>query len=112
MRTHVFETTAGWCGIAWREGGVARFTLPSASAEGAVRQLARRAPGAEPAAPPAEIAAVIAAVRRYFDGEAVDLSGPPLALDDPDPFALRVYAAVRALPWGTTTSYGAVAQAL
>jgi methylated-DNA-[protein]-cysteine S-methyltransferase len=112
MRTHVFETAAGFCGIAWEAGGIARFALPASSAGAAERQIARRAPGAEPGTPPAEVAAVIAAVRRYFAGEPVDFRGARLAVEEPDPFTARVYAAVRALGWGETTTYGALAKAL
>lgn len=111
MRTHVFETAAGFCGIAWGEAGITRFLLPSGSAEAAARLLRRRVPDATPGVPPADVAAVVDAVRRYFAGEPVDFAGVRLALDA-DPFATRVYAAVRGLGWGETTTYGAVARAL
>ncbi|HTR12699.1 MAG TPA: cysteine methyltransferase, partial [Roseiarcus sp.] len=65
----IFETTQGFCAIAWSDSGVARFQLPVKSEESAERVLRRRAPGARPAAPPAEIEAAIAAARRYFEGE-------------------------------------------
>jgi methylated-DNA-[protein]-cysteine S-methyltransferase len=112
MQTHVFETAAGFCGIAWGPDGITRFALPASSAAAAERQIARRAAGGESATPPAEVAAVIAAVRRYFEGAAVDFGGVRVAVDAPDPFMARVYAAVRALPWGATTTYGALAREL
>jgi len=112
MQTHVFETAAGFCGIAWGPDGITGFALPVSSAGAAERQIARRAPGAEPGTPPAEVAAVIAAVGRYFAGEPVDFAGARLAVDEPDPFMARVRAAVRALGWGETTTYGALAKAL
>jgi methylated-DNA-[protein]-cysteine S-methyltransferase len=112
MQTHIFETAAGFCGIAWGPEGIARFALPLSSAGRAEREIARRAPGGEPATPPAEVAAVIAAARRYFAGEPVDFSGVRLAVEAPDPFTARVYAAVRALGWGETTTYGALARDL
>jgi methylated-DNA-[protein]-cysteine S-methyltransferase len=111
MRTHVFETAGGFCGIAWTDAGITRFQLPSRSAEAAERLLRRRLPDAEPATPAAEVAEAVAAVGRYFAGEPVDLSRAPLALDAAGPFA-PIYAAVRRLPWGTTTTYGALAREL
>ena len=32
FETHIFETAAGFCGIAWGPGGIARFALPVSSA--------------------------------------------------------------------------------
>jgi methylated-DNA-[protein]-cysteine S-methyltransferase len=90
MRTHVFETAAGFCGIAWDPDGITRFSLPVSSAAAAERQLARRAPGAEPGTPPAEVAAVIAAARRYFAGERVDFTGARLPGSEPDPCKTRI----------------------
>ena len=71
---HVFETALGFCAIAWSDAGVARFQLPTKSAEAADRLMRRRVPGAEPGAPPEDVAAVVAAAKRYFDGEETDFS--------------------------------------
>jgi len=65
---HVFETAMGFSAIAWSDAGVVRFQLPLKSAEAADRLLQRRLSGAEPCAPPEELAAVVAAAKRYFDG--------------------------------------------
>ena len=109
---HVFETEAGWCGIAWSASGVTRFLLPVASEAAARRLMAQRANGAAAAAPSPDVAAVIDAVRRYFAGEATDFSKVPLDLGPQAPFFAQVYEAVRRVPWGGTTTYGAVAKAL
>jgi methylated-DNA-[protein]-cysteine S-methyltransferase len=111
MRYHVFETAGGFCGIAWSDAGITRFQLPVRSAEVAGRLLRRRLPDAEPAAPEAEAAAAIAAVRRYFAGEPADFAGIRLDLDA-DPFVARIDEAVRQLGWGSTTTYGALAREL
>jgi hypothetical protein len=71
----VFETAAGFCGIAWSPAGITRFQLPATGAAAAERLLRRRVPDAEPGPPPPAVAEAVAAVRRYFDGEATDLSG-------------------------------------
>jgi methylated-DNA-[protein]-cysteine S-methyltransferase len=108
MRFHVFQTAAGFCAVAWGEAGIARYHLPVRSAEAAERSLRRRLPDAAPATPDPEVAAAIAAVRRYFAGEQADLSAIRLDLGTQDPFFARVYAAVRRLGRGETTTYGAL----
>ena len=109
---HIFETAGGFCGIAWNDVGVTRFQLPTRSAEATERLLLRRAPGAEPAEPPQEMAEVVVAVRRYFGGEPIDFSGIPADLDGQEDFFKRIYAALRQVGWGHTTTYGALAKEL
>jgi methylated-DNA-[protein]-cysteine S-methyltransferase len=108
----VFETAGGFCGIAWNENGVVRFQLPTSSREATERLLLRRAPGARPGAPTAEIAGVVAAVTRYFGGEETDFSDVRLDLGGEDAFFREIYAAVRRVGWGRTTTYGTLAKEL
>jgi O-6-methylguanine DNA methyltransferase len=54
---------------------------------------------------------VIDRLVRFLDGEPVDLRDIPLALDHLSPFQQRVVAACRAIPYGATRTYGAVAAA-
>lgn len=108
----VFGTARGFCGIAWSDLGIAGFSLPTTTAEAAERRLLRRAPDAEPGAPPPMVADAIAAAVAYFEGEAIDFSRFPLDLGAQDTLFERIYAAVRALPWGETSTYGAIAKAL
>ena len=108
----VFETAGGFCGIAWSDAGIARFQLPTKSAEATERLLLRRVPDAVPGQPPAEVAEAVAAVQRYFAGEQTDFSGFKLDLDDQDEFFRRIYAAARQVAWGSTTTYGALAKEL
>src|SRR5262245_25656281 len=82
----IFETTSGFCGIAWSDTGVARFQLPAKSAEGAERMMRRRAPGAEPGVPTPGVGEVVAAVRRCFEGHAMDFAQLDLDLDGQDEF--------------------------
>jgi methylated-DNA-[protein]-cysteine S-methyltransferase len=111
-RSAILETDAGFCGIGWSAAGIARFHLPARDRDAVARALARRTGGAPEAAPPAPVAAVIADVRRYFEGAAVDFAGAALDPGPQDAFAARVYAHVRLIPWGATTTYGAVARDL
>jgi methylated-DNA-[protein]-cysteine S-methyltransferase len=108
----VFGTARGFCGIAWSNLGITGFGLPSKTAEAAERRLLRRAPDAEPGMPPPLVADAIAAAQAYFEGEAIDFSRFPLDLGAQDTLFERIYAAVRMLRWGETTTYGALAKAL
>jgi methylated-DNA-[protein]-cysteine S-methyltransferase len=107
---HVFETTIGFCAIAWTDAGVARFQLPTKSAEAADRLMRRRAVGAEPGAPPEDVAAVVEAAKLYFAGEEIDFSQVQLDLAGEDAFVTRIYEALRRVGWGRTTTYGALAK--
>ncbi len=108
LRSCVFETAAGFCAIVWSDAGVTHFILPGRSSA-AETSLRRRAPGAEPSAPPPEVAKAIAEARRYFAGEAADFSSVPLDLRHADPFFAQIYDALRRVGWGRTTTYGALA---
>jgi methylated-DNA-[protein]-cysteine S-methyltransferase len=106
---HIFRTAAGFCAIGWSDRGVARFQLPTRTAEAAERLLLRRLPGAR-AASPAPVAGVIAAATDYFEGGRPDFSGLELDLDDVDPLFRSIYDALRHVGWGSTTTYGALAK--
>ncbi|OAP36357.1 cysteine methyltransferase [Sinorhizobium glycinis] len=108
----IFETAAGFCGIAWSERGIARFQLPTRSAEATERLLLRRVPGAEPHEPPEAVAEAVSEVKRYFEGQETDFSGVELDLEEQDAFFKQIYTAARKIPWGRTTTYGALAKEL
>jgi len=108
----IFETAAGWCGIAWNDKGIVRFTLPSSSEVGAERVLLRRLPEATRGAVTPDIARAVASAKRYFAGEHIEFGEFTLDLGHQDPFFAQVYDAVRKLGWGETTTYGTVAKAL
>ncbi|CCF00636.1 methylated-DNA--[protein]-cysteine S-methyltransferase [Sinorhizobium fredii] len=108
----IFETAAGFCGIAWSERGITRFQLPTKSAEATERLLLRRQPGAEPQVPPPAIAEAVREVKRYFEGKETDFSGFELDLEEQDAFFREIYAATRKIAWGQTTTYGALAKDL
>jgi methylated-DNA-[protein]-cysteine S-methyltransferase len=108
----IFETAGGFCGVAWNEAGITRFQLPTKSAEATERLLRRRRPEAEPDTPTAEVAETVAAVKRYFAGEAIDFSDVRLDLGEQSAFFRQVYAAARQVGWGRTTTYGTLAKQL
>ena len=72
--------------------------------------MRRRAKDAAPGAPPAEIAAVVAAAKRYFTGEETDFGGVRLDLEDVDAVFRRIDQAARRVGWGRSTTYGALAK--
>lgn len=108
----LFDTEAGVCGLAWSSRGIARFQLPGHSRTETERLLKRRLPDAIPGEPTAEIAATIETVKRYFAGETVDFTDVPVDLDGQDDFFQAIYAALRQVGWGQTTTYGALAKQL
>jgi methylated-DNA-[protein]-cysteine S-methyltransferase len=109
-RYFIFETVNGFCGIAWSSRGVTRFQLPTRSAEATKRILLLRLRGAEPGEPTPEMRRVIAAVKRYFEGEKTDFSDLDIDLSEQDAFFTQIYAATRKVEWGRTTTYGALAK--
>jgi methylated-DNA-[protein]-cysteine S-methyltransferase len=111
-RYAIFDTVAGYCGIAWNEAGIARFQLPVRTAEAAPRYLLRRLPGAKPGTPTMEVREAVAAVKRYFAGERIEFSDVRLDLEDQVEFFKRIYAAARRVGWGHTTTYGTLAKEL
>jgi methylated-DNA-[protein]-cysteine S-methyltransferase len=108
----VFETARGFCSIAWSDAGITAFCLPVNAPEAAERLLRRRVPDAEPGTPPAEVAKAVSAAQAYFEGEEVDFSRFLLDLGQQSDLFDRIYAAVRELRWGETTTYGALATVL
>jgi methylated-DNA-[protein]-cysteine S-methyltransferase len=108
----IFETVAGYCGIAWNDVGITRLQLPTRSAEAAERYLHRRLPGAKLGTPAVEVSEVVTAVKQYFEGGKVDFSHVQLDLDSQEEFFKQIYAATRRVGWGQTTTYGTLAKEL
>lgn len=109
---HVFETAGGYCGIAWNNVGITRFQLPTKSDEATERNILRRVPDAGPGVLTPAVSEIIAAVRRYFNGENIDFSGVALDLGEQEEFFLQIYNALRRVGWGHTTTYGTLAKEL
>jgi methylated-DNA-[protein]-cysteine S-methyltransferase len=112
MHYHVFETPGGFCGMAWTDAGIARFQLPTPDRAATERLLLRRILDALAAEPPPEIAHAVVMVQRYFAGERVDFSGLHLDLSGQSALFRDIYAALRGIGWGQTTTYGALARTI
>jgi len=108
----VFETVSGFAAIGWGPGGISSFRLPAPTHAGAKQALFRRFPQAVAADPSEPVRRVIDDARRYFSGERIDFSSAEIDIGEQAPFFARVYALVRKLGWGETTTYGAVAREL
>jgi methylated-DNA-[protein]-cysteine S-methyltransferase len=108
----IFDTKNGFAALAWNENGVSSLRLPASSEARAEASVLRRFPQARRTTPSTQMASLISEIKRYFDGEKVDFSAVPLDMGSQDPFFARIYAEVRKLGWGETTTYGAVAKVL
>lgn len=109
----LFDTVLGRCAIAWSGAGLIGVQLPEASDALAERRLARRFPGAASAPPGGAAAAAIARITAFLAG-GLDDDFMTLALDDSGvgAFERGVYRETRAIPAGSTSTYGAIASAL
>ena len=103
----LFDTALGPFGLAWNECGVVRLQLPEADPMATERRLRG---SASPGQPPSWADQVIAAVRRHLAGERVDFAAAAIDLTGVGEFRRAVYEAARAVGWGQTTSYGALAR--
>jgi len=106
---HLFETALGWMGIAWSDQGIARVLLPQRDVAAMERKLVAK--GAAAGNPTQQIAEVIARLRRYAAGEAVEFDDVPVDLSGADSFQKAIYDAARKLAFGVTTTYGGLASA-
>jgi methylated-DNA-[protein]-cysteine S-methyltransferase len=100
-----FDTALGRCAIRWSGAGITGVRLPDPAA--------RRLPGLESAGqvPPFVRRAVEGIAALLADGTG-DLADLPLDETGIDPFRRAVYAATRAIPPGTTRTYGQIARAV
>ncbi len=86
-----------------------RIHLPEASVEETAERLGRAVPDARDTEPPPPVRAAIDAITRHLGASPVDLTAIELDMARVPPFFRRVYEAARAVPSGTTQSYGAIA---
>ncbi|MFN0025325.1 MAG: methylated-DNA--[protein]-cysteine S-methyltransferase [Parvularculaceae bacterium] len=109
---HLFDTNVGRCAIEWRGAKVTRVRLPAAS-DGRLRTaIICQAADARETAPPPFAAIIRDKIIALCRGERTDFHGAPLDRAGIDPLAARVYAALVDVPFGETTTYGAIAERL
>jgi methylated-DNA-[protein]-cysteine S-methyltransferase len=108
----IFETAIGPCAVAWRGQTIAGSQLPERD-EAAVRSRMRvRFPAAPEAAPPEHVARAIARIGDLIAGAHDDLTDLQLDTSDVPEFNRRVYEIARAIPPGSTLTYGEIAMRL
>lgn len=112
----LFATVLGPCGIAWGPRGVLAVQLPEAD-EARTRERMLRGCGVPQEACPAmeappSVRHAIEGIQALLAGEPRDLREVVLDMERLSEFHRRVYAHVRAIPPGSTRSYGEVAEAL
>lgn len=112
----LFATAIGTCGIAWGPGGIVAVQLPEprpgATRERMLRGLGVHGAAAQAAEPPPVVRTAIEGIQALLAGEPRDLREVPLDMSRISPFHQQVYALARAIPPGSTRTYGEVAQEL
>jgi len=112
VRTIVFNTEWGWIGLAATARGVSAVVLPKATRRAVELELTGRG-GLRTPRPPERrsdhIKAARSAITAYLHGKArgFDL---PLDWGDHSPFQVKVWEALRGIPYGRVRSYGWVAR--
>ena len=108
----LFETEIGTCALAWGEKGLVSVQLPSADAHALRARMKRLLPGAVEAVAPPQVAKAVAGIQALLAGEPVDLGWIELDNGTIPDFNRQVYAIARAIPRGSTMTYGEVAKKL
>jgi methylated-DNA-[protein]-cysteine S-methyltransferase len=108
----LFETAIGWCGIVWNEHGIAGVQLPERNREAMRARLLRRFSTAGEAPPAATVQQVIDDIAALLRGERRDLGHVKIATEGLSDLQRRVYDVARAIPVGSTLTYGEIAERL
>lgn len=105
----LFDTAIGACAVAWGPAGILGLQLPEASKRAALAGLERRFPGLGRAEPPPAVAAAIARIEAFLQGAPEDFADLALDMTETQDFDRAVYRETRAIPAGSTATYGALA---
>jgi methylated-DNA-[protein]-cysteine S-methyltransferase len=108
----LFDTDIGRCGLAWGPRGVLGVQLPEKSEMTTRMRLLRHCPNADEADPPKAIARGIEDIQKLLAGEKKTLRAITLDQSRVPAFNARVYETARAIPPGTTRTYGDIARAI
>lgn len=108
----LFDTAIGWCAVAWSADGLTGVQLPEADQAATRARMRARFPGVEEREPPPEVREAVRRIAASLRGEPDDLRSIRLDETGVGAFPRRVYALLRALPYGATTTYGELAARL
>jgi methylated-DNA-[protein]-cysteine S-methyltransferase len=106
----LFDSPIGPIGLAWSERGLTRLQLPERDRASTEARLRRGAEWGALSAPSPKIASVVEELQRYLRGERVDFLSIALDLSGVSTFHRTVYDLARGVPWGQTSTYGALAR--
>jgi methylated-DNA-[protein]-cysteine S-methyltransferase len=110
-RGHIlFDTAIGRCGLAWGPLGLLAVQLPEAD-DDATEQRLLKSTGDCPALSdvPSMASQAVLGIQAMLQGEARNLLELPLDMSRLTDFQRKVYALARAIPPGSTRTYGEVA---
>lgn len=108
----LFPSPIGSCAIAWSDRGVVGVQLPFGGETKTRDKMRLRFPDAVESDPSGDARHAIAAIIAMMLGERSQIDAIELVMDGIPEFHRRVYQAARAVPRGSTTSYGALAAQL
>jgi methylated-DNA-[protein]-cysteine S-methyltransferase len=109
---HLFDTAIGECGVAWNARGLVGVQLPEKDRGATELRLAVKCHSTNAADVPPWVQSVIADIQRYLAGQPVDFSTIAVDLGGVDDFRQKLYAALREIGFGRTTTYGELAKQL
>lgn len=104
MNNAAIDTDWGPMGLGWTERGLARLSLPGPRLADVLSRWGHRG------TPPAALGPLIEAILAYVAGAQVEFDTFELDLEAVPAFHRAVYADMRSLRWGQTTTYGAIAR--
>lgn len=108
----LFDTAIGCCAVAWSADGLTGVQLPEADAAATRARMQARFPGVGEREPPPEVREAILRIAASLRGQPDDLRSIRLDEAGIGAFARRLYALLRELPYGATTTYGELASRL
>ncbi|HTS67574.1 MAG TPA: methylated-DNA--[protein]-cysteine S-methyltransferase [Terriglobia bacterium] len=115
----LFETTLGWCAIAWRESSdasdpfaVTAFQLPEATAKMTKARIEQKTGATLTHIPPPQINKIMQRICLHLQGGMQDFRDVPVDLEGTGWFLRKVCEAARTIPAGKTVTYAALAEAI
>jgi methylated-DNA-[protein]-cysteine S-methyltransferase len=108
----LFDTAIGRCAVAWSVDGLTGVQLPEVDEAATRARMRARFAGVEECEPPVEVFEAVRRISAALAGEADDLRSIRLDESGVGAFPRRVYALLRELPYGATTTYGELAARL
>ena len=106
----LFDTAIGECGSAWNSRGLVGVQLPEKDRGQTELRLAVKCHSTSTDDVPPWIQSVISDIQRYLAGQPVDFSAIEVDLGGIDYFRQKLYAALRAIGFGRTVTYGELAK--